>query len=55
MRLNPWGGAPRFCMIRSSLFNDPKCFQDTLNMIAVNLFRALPDITTVQTVLRDDV
>ncbi|KAK8816480.1 protein phosphatase 2A regulatory subunit B [Blastocystis sp. ATCC 50177/Nand II] len=31
----------------ATLFNDPKCLQDTLNMIAQNLFRALPDITTV--------
>ena len=31
----------------SSLFNDPKCLQDTLNMIAVNLFRSLPDASNL--------
>ena len=34
-------------MISSSLFNDPKCLQDTLNMIGQNLFRSLPDASNL--------
>ncbi|KNB44405.1 serine threonine protein phosphatase [Blastocystis sp. subtype 4] len=30
-----------------SLFNDPKCLQDTLNMIGQNLFRSLPDASNL--------
>ena len=29
------------------LFNDPKCLQDTINMISINLFRALPDASNL--------
>lgn len=37
-----------------SLFNDPKCLQDTLNMIGINLFRALPTASTAIHSISDD-
>ena len=33
--------------MRRQLFNDPKCLQDTINMISTNLFRALPNASNV--------
>lgn len=42
------GSAKEACVMRRQLFNDPKCLQDTINMISTNLFRALPNASNVE-------